>query len=405
MARFVWVPRVLVGLLLTTPVAGVHGQVRNDPPSEGQAAGALSDEQRVLADRLEKAFRGAVRKAGLRASEPGVIVAVVVKGEPVFQSSFGLANVEKKMKIGPKTTFELASDSKMMTAYAILMLVERGEIRLDNDVRTYLPEFPDYGPTYRIHVQHLVHHTSGLPEYLDVVPEHGGRDYVTNADFGRNLPAMKDRFTPQFRPGTKYEYVNTNYMLLGLIIERVTGQSYSEFVRDNIFKPMQMTGAWVHDRPKVTPKDPVWGYVQAVGYERGESGRYEASWGAHPDREEEQLTVGDGAIWCSIEDMIQWERGLRKHAGFSPATWKLAVTPTRLRNGKLNDYGFGLTLEFDAPGVLSGLSHDGSWGGFLTSYSRDVLNDRTVIALSNRGDLDLDEFVSAIDDVISDDLE
>jgi CubicO group peptidase (beta-lactamase class C family) len=387
--------RLACTIFLTLSLVLGPRSVNIAPASEPHRSGQTAAEQRRIR-RLERAFDHAVAKAGMKPTEPGVIVAVVEGGEPIFQRWFGLANVEKRSPIGPRTTFELASDTKMMTGYALLMLVERGRLKLGDDVQTYLPEFPDFGPKHRIRVRDLVHHTSGLPEYFDLEPEHGGRSYVTNADFGRNFSALKEDLDPTFIPGSKYDYCNTNYMLLGLIIERVTGESYGRFVKKNVFEPFGMKGAWVNERPRLAPRDPTLGYVNAVGYSREDDGSYTASWGAYPDREEELLTVGDGSIWCNIEDMIQWSHALREHKGLSTATWRLAITPTHFPNGKINDYGFGLSLEFDDDGELSSASHDGSWGGFLTSFDWDVTDDRAIIILSNRGDLDLSEFIDAL---------
>jgi CubicO group peptidase (beta-lactamase class C family) len=386
---------VAVALAVVAPLARVRGE-QDAARTQGHARSESKAARDALVNRLDTAFDAAVGNARMQPSEPGVIVAVVIRGQPVFQKAFGLANVEKNVKIGPKTTFELASDTKMMTGYALLMLVERGKVDLGADVRTYLPEFPDHGSKSRVLVEHLAHHSSGLPEYFSVIPEHGGRAYVTNADYGREMAAMKAQYAPRFPPGEKFEYVNTNYMLLGLIIERVTGRSYGQFLKESVFGPLGMKGAWVHERPGITPEDPELGYVNAVGYTRGAGGHYQAAWGAHPDREEELLTVGDGAVWCSIGDMIEWERGLREHKGLSPTTWRMAVTPARLHNGKLNEYGFGMGLGLDNGGALATLSHGGSWGGFLSTYNRDVIHDRTVIVLSNRGDLDIKSFATAI---------
>jgi CubicO group peptidase (beta-lactamase class C family) len=353
--------------------------------------------ERPQPQRLEAAFTAAVKKAGLRPNQPGLIAAVVEAGKPVLVKSVGLANVEKKTPISASTTFELASVSKMMTGYAVLILLESGGLGLDDSVRRHIPEFPDYGPKFQIRLEHLVHHTSGLPDYTELDdPEHAGRSFVTNAEYARSFGSMRRAFQPTFAPGARYEYSNTNYMLLGLVIERVSGRSYGTFLKENIFGPFGMKGAWVNERPRLTPRDPRLGYVNAVGYSRERGRGFVPSWGAYPDREEALLAVGDGGVWCGIEDMIAWDRGLREPKQLTDATWRRALTPTRLRGGERNDYGFGLTLEFDEGGTLTGMSHDGAWGGFGTSFNRDVEADRTIIVLSNRNEFDASDLVEAL---------
>ncbi len=349
------------------------------------------------AEAREAAVDAAVRRAGITPDGPGVAVLVVEKGRVVFRKGYGLANLKTRAPITPQTTFELASLSKPFTALAVLILHDRGKLAFDDDVRRHLPELPKPGKGRPLTVADLLRHTSGLPDYTELDPPRGGNGkYVTNADYLRLMARAKNPFKPKFPPGRKYQYSNTNYLLLALVVERASGEPFAKFMRNEIFKPLGMTGAWIHDDPRAVPKHPTLGYVNAVGYAREKKGPYRPSWGAPPFRTETLLTAGDGALWCSLEDMARWDAGLRAGKLVQAATWRQALTPTRTGNGKRNTYGFGWTLELDGRGKLTGFGHGGSWGGFLTSYSRNLAADRTVILLSNRGDLDLEKLEAAV---------
>lgn len=279
--RPLWTAMVRLAVAFLMPPWGVEAYQAPGTPAKSKtntnATVKAKAKMKDVEAPFEAAFDAAAKEAHLKPNEPGLIIAVVKGARPVFRRAIGMVSVARKTHTGPKTTFELASDTKMFTGYAILLLVDRGNLKLDEEVRTYLPEFPDYGPKHRIRVEHLVHHTSGLPEYFDPpLPNHGRRDYITNEDYARDFRALKARFQPTSVPGAKYHYCNTNYMLLALIVERVAKMPYSRFLKENIFDQMGMTGAWVHDRPNVTPRDPELGFVNAVGYER-DNGRYKAS--------------------------------------------------------------------------------------------------------------------------------
>jgi CubicO group peptidase (beta-lactamase class C family) len=322
----------------------------------------------------------------------------VQPGKPVFKKGYGLARLRDKTPITPQTLFELASVSKTFTATATLMLQERGKLSLHDDVRKYVPELPKYDSARPIKIGDLLQHTSGLPDYLSFedVPNHN-RGFWVNEDYVREFAKRRNNFPLEFPTGQKYQYENTNYMLLGLIIARVSKRSFGRFMHDEIFEPAGMKSTFVYEDPKVVSNDRA--SHCAIGYEKKKK-QWEESWGVPPYRSEQHLEVGDGAIWTSLDDMQRWDAALRGHKLISEATMKAALTPSRTRDGVTNDYGFGWQVYLDGSGIMNGFGHEGSWGGFRTSYYQYLAADRTTVILSNRGNFDPDNFWYALNDVV-----
>ncbi|HEV3343419.1 MAG TPA: serine hydrolase domain-containing protein [Pirellulales bacterium] len=339
-----------------------------------------------------------VKKNGITADGPGVAILLVQPGKPVFKKGYGLARLRDQTPITPQTLFELASVSKTFTATATLLLHERGKLSVHDDVRKYLPELPKYDPAHPIKISDLLHHTSGLPDYLaldDVPSRHG--DVLVNEDYAREFARQRQKFPLAFPTGQKYAYNNTNYMLLGLIIGRVAKKSYGQFMHDEIFLPAGMKSTFVYESPGAIPS----GRAQscAIGYEKDKKHWAEA-WGVRPFREERHLEVGDGAIWTNLEDMQHWDAALREHKLIKKATMRMALEPSKTRDGQTNGYGFGWQVYTNDSGGMNGFGHEGSWGGFRTSYYQYVLASRTTVVLSNRGNFDPDKFWYALNDVV-----
>ena len=203
-----------------------------------------------------------------------------------------------------------------------------------------------------------------------------------------------------FPTGEKFIYNNTNYMLLGLIVERVAKKSFGTFLREEIFIPTGMTSSFVYESPTSVPERRPGNDATAVGYIKGKKkGEWDAGWGAPPHRSESFLTVGDGGVWTSVEDMARWDAALRPGKLLKPETMTLALAPSKTRNGKTNSYGFGWALYLGDAGAMNGYGHDGSWRGFRTSYYRYLAADRTTLVLSNRDDFDPEKFWYDLNDV------
>lgn len=329
-------------------------------------------------------------KSGITVDGPGAALIIVEGGRVIVEKCHGLARLEEGVPIRPETTFELASVSKIFTSTAILILHERGKLSLTDDVRVHVPEVPRYDRRNPIRIVDLLRHTSGLPEYLDVPDvRNGNASFRINEDYARDMASRPRKYRQQFPAGSRHFYCNTNYLLLALIVERISGKSFGTFLRKEIFEPLGMTHSWVHESPASVPKHPELGLVHAVGYSHSEEGHLVASWGAPPFRTESLLTTGDGAVWSSLEDMLRWDVGLRSGKLLSAETLRNAWTPTRTPDGEVHDYGWGWRMSVDATGQVAEVWHSGTWSGFRCTYYRSLIEDRAIIILSNFGPLEV----------------
>jgi CubicO group peptidase (beta-lactamase class C family) len=327
-----------------------------------------------------------VADAGIKADTPGVAVLVLEHGKVVFRKSYGLAHLKDKKPITPQTTFELASCSKQFTGTAILLLHEHGKLALDDDVRKYLPELPEHDKKNPIRILHLARQISGLREYMDFENVKGKNPkFVSNEDYVSLFAKQEKKFPPYFKPGADWRYTNTNFMLLALIVERVSKQSFGAFLKKEIFEPLGMKTATVYETPNVMPHEP------ALGYHKDKN-KFEESWGPPPFRHETHLEVGDGAVWASLEDLTRWDEGWRQGKVLKPATMKQYLVPSKYGDGKTTDYAFGWGVNVDN-GKLTRMSHNGGWGGFATFVDRNVADDRTLIVLCNVDCLDVGAIV------------
>ncbi len=327
-----------------------------------------------------------VEDAGIKADTPGVAVLVLEHGKVAFRKCYGLARLKDKEHITPETTFELASVSKQFTGTAILLLHEQGKLALEDDARKYLPELPEHDKKNPIRILHLARQTSGLHEYMDF-PDVKGKNpkFVTNEDYVGLFAREEKKFPPYFKPGSDWRYTNTNYLLLALIVERVSKQPFSAFIKKEIFDPLGMKTAGVYERPNFTPHAP------ALGYQKDKN-KFDESWGTPPFRHETALVVGDGNIWASVDDLARWDEGWREGKVLKPATIKQFLHPSKYGDGQTTNYAFGWGVSVEN-GKLTNMSHNGGWGGFATYVDRNVADDRTLIVLCNVDCLNVDEIV------------
>ena len=334
---------------------------------------------------LKAAVAKLVRDTGVRSSEPGIAVLAMRPGRVLLMEGYGLADLAAKEAITACTRFELASVSKSFTATAVLILQERGLLSIDDDVRKFIPELPRYanGP---LRIRDMLHQVSGLTDYLalESVPKRN-RTYWVNTDY---LAAL-GKAPLDFPIGQKYEYNNTNYMLMALVIERAAKKPFGDVLRDEIFDPAGMKNTFVYSGPASIPANAAPPCNNAVGYEK-EKGKWVASWGFPPGHKQpEHLEVGDGAIWSNLEDMAKWDAAWRTNKLLKPAGMKLALTGSKANKS----YGLGWHLYHEDDGSLYGYGHDGYWEGFNTMYYNYLTSNHSVVLLSNRGKaIDLDKF-------------
>jgi len=304
-----------------------------------------------------------------RPDVPGAAVAVVKDGEIVYQRGYGIANLEYDIPITPATVFLVASVSKQFTAFAVAMLADQGLLSLDDDVRQYVPEMPDYGKP--ITIRHLIHHTSGLRDEFDLLAMAGYHmdDVITKEAI---LELAYRQQALNFSPGAEHLYSNTGYTLLAEIVERVTGQSFRAWTTEHLFEPLGMAHSHFHDDHQMIVKNRAQGYAQ-----KGEGG--------YKKQVVNYASVGASGLYSTVEDLARWLNNFEDGAVGGPRVLAQVNTRGRLANGDTLSYAFGQYV-----GAYKGLvrvSHGGSHRGSRTYLIRFPTKRLAVILLSN-----LDEF-------------
>jgi len=324
--------------------------------------------------------------------EPGFAILVKHNGKVVSKSYEGVRDLRSKNKIDAHTNFRLASCSKQFTAMAVMLLVHDGKLRYDETLTSIFPEFPAYGNT--ITVRTLLNHTSGLPDYEDLMdavekqkgpvwsPEHQIQDAEV-------LQLLEKEAKGKFAPGTKWEYSNSGYVVLGLIVAKHSGKSFGEFLRERVFSPLKMDSTVIFEKSKNQVASRAYGHSRKDGTL------------AETDQSSTSATQGDGGIYSNLDDLSKWDDGLSSHMLLSEKEFAPAITaaelppgaeqklaedaPDSLR-GKAIGYGFGWFLDLQSPHPL--MWHYGDTIGFKTAILRYLRDDVSVIVLCNRTDLD-----------------
>ena len=304
--------------------------------------------QSSLADRLDSLL-----KVKHEAGEFNGTVLVATNGKMKYRKAFGVAEKDRQLK--GDTPFYLGSMAKSFTGMGIMMLAEKEKLAYDDKAIKYFPELPDF--MGEVTIRNLLNHTSGIPDYYAM-----GK-YVDSMSNDMVLKVIMDLKGLEFPPGQKYSYSNTGYVLLSMLIERVSKKSYRKFLRWQIFDPIGMEYSEVFDgtQPKMSGR--------ARGHTKS---------GARNDYQ--ALTTGAGGIYSQLDDLFLWDQALYNDHLVKKETLSQAYTPARLNNGEPSYYGFGWVLEAKNPKVVQ---HSGSLAGFRSFFYRDTANKNTIILLSN----------------------
>ena len=298
---------------------------------------------------LEAGVDALVEKTGVKPTDPGLAVLITKPGGVLLMKAYGLADLRSRAPITRWTRFEIASVSKTFTATALLMLQQRGLVSVDDDIRKYIPELPHYARE-PIRIADMLHHVSGLPSYFDLknVPK-SHKTYWVSEDYPTELARQLPHFPLRFPTGRRYEYNNTNFLLMAVVVERVAGKPFAQFMHDEIFAPAGMVDTFIYDSPASVPVHSDHPCNNALGYEFKDKTWVE-NWGTVPARQETHLEVGDGAVWSNLVDMASWDAAVRTHRFLTPETMRRVLTPSRTRDGKTNAYGLGWALFMDRSG-------------------------------------------------------
>ncbi|MHA7842899.1 MAG: serine hydrolase [Winogradskyella sp.] len=294
---------------------------------------------------------------------PGATVLVAKNGKAIYRKAVGKSNLELDVDMIPENVFMLASITKQFTAVSILMLEEQGKLSLDDTITKFIPDYPTHGKTITVH--HLLNHTSGIKSYTSI----GDLRQVARQD--KTLNELIDYFKNEpmdFDPGEDYSYNNSGYVLLGKIIEVVSGENYADFIHNHIFQPLGMNASQYGSNTKLIKN-------RAMPYEEADNGYVNASYLSM------SIPHAAGALTSTIDDMLKWQNALTSNTLIKNSTLQKAINGSNLNNGEHIAYGYGLSeLTFKGS---KGYTHSGGIFGTSTDGIYFIEEDVYVIGLSN----------------------
>jgi CubicO group peptidase (beta-lactamase class C family) len=366
----------------------------------GLAAGPRTEE---VADEVAKSRAiDAILSAVTQPGAPGLAAVVRKDGRVLFEQGYGVRKLRSQEKIDAQTNFRLASLTKEFTAMAIMLLVKEGKVRYDERLTEIFPEFPAYGKA--VTVRNLLNHTGGLPDYeelMDREEKTSGPRWSADRQIQDHevLALLEQQTQGKFPPGTSWAYSNSGYVVLGLIVTKVSGVSYRDFLRERIFDPAGIKHSVVYQKGKNEITQRAYGNSK-------ENGKW-----VETDESATSATLGDGGVYSNLGDMAKWDEALEKHTLLSAQEMAPALTPVTLADGSEPDgpseaqgdhrapgkpvsYGFGWFLDpFDGHPRMW---HSGSTMGFRTMIERFTKDGLTIVILSNRTDLEPKEYSDSI---------
>ena len=330
--------------------------------------------------------------------DPGLAVLVRSNGRTIFEKGYGVRDLRTHTKIDEATNFRLASFTKQFTAMCVMTLVHDGKLRYDDHLTDVFPDFPAYGKS--ISIRNLLNHTSGLLDYEDLLEKRYPNtppEKIPQIKDAEILAMMKQQTSTKFPPGTEWEYSNTGFALLAMVVEKKSGEPFGQFLREHIFVPLKMDNTIAFENGKNEVRN------RAFGHTRSE-GKWEEK-----DQSPTSAVLGDGGIYSSLNDLAKWDDALEHHTLLSEEEMQAAVTPAvirtgtreeavRDRNGNVIHYGFGWFL--DPYKGHKRMFHDGDTVSFRTTIQRFTNNHLTIIVLCNRDDLNPQALAENVADVV-----
>ncbi|EDP71937.1 beta-lactamase [Flavobacteriales bacterium ALC-1] len=306
----------------------------------------------------------------VKANGPGVIIYVKQKDKVLYEKAFGKASMELDVNMKTKNAFNIGSISKEFTAMSILQLKEKGKLSLEDNLNMYFPNFSKNGD--KIKIRHLLSHTSGLKSHTDTIwANTDGRKYFESME---NVLNYFKKDVVKFEPGEKHDYSNVNFNLLAFIIEKVSGMSYSEYIEENIFKPLGMANSYIPNEGQAIPN-------LSTGYELKNDkivyARYHSL----------NQTRGSSSIHTTVQDLAKWYEGLMNSKVVSRETLVKAWSPYTLNNGIEEVYGYGFysDMKFGKTSIY----HNGFIFGYSTSDMYFPEDDLLILVASNISDINV----------------
>jgi len=322
-------------------------------------------ESKEIKDTIENKIDTLISHMGLSSTTPGGVVGVIKNGKIIFIKAYGLANFETKEPNKTSTLFNLASVSKQFTAAAILLLAKEKKLSLRDDIKKYLPEFPNYGTT--ITIENLVHHTCGIRSY-DVLKLLAGKTDAIETQEEIYKLIIKQK-SLNFKPGCEFLYSNSGYVLLVKIIEKTSGMTFTKFIEEKIFKPTGMNHTVIYDNPGKIIKNSAIGHTWAGDEKFKRAGNMNST------------VVGQSNIYTCIADFLQWDNNFYKGKLGKWDFTKEMTSLTKLNNGDTCRYAFG--LEIGEHNGLKTISHQGGITDFTAQYVQIPSERFSVVCLFN----------------------
>lgn len=328
------------------------------------APSAAAQPQRAIRAAIAHAV-DSLAEAALRAGPVASLSIAVVRGaDTIVLKGYGSADLENDVAATPRTVYRIGSITKQFTSSAVMQLVEQGKIGLDDEVTKYIPGYPTHGR--RVLVRHLLNHTSGIPSYTDVGAAFGRRIRL-DLPHDSLLAIVRDD-SLQFDPGTHFYYNNTGYYMLGMIIERVTGKPYGDYLSENLFEPLGLSSTvYCSSAPIIKHR--------AQGYDRSPAGLVNAAFLSMT------LPFAAGSLCSTAGDLVAWTRALHGGRVVSASSFAAMTTPVKLPSGRPMSYGFG--LQVDTLGSHRVIQHGGGINGFISSLAHYPDDSLTIAVLAN----------------------
>jgi CubicO group peptidase (beta-lactamase class C family) len=293
-------------------------------------------------------------------NETGCAVLVAQKGNVIYKKAFGIADIELNVPMQPNMVFRIGSITKQFTAVCILQLMEQGKLGLQDDITKFIPDYPTQA--YKITIEHLLTHTSGIQSYTGMK---NFQDYIRKDMKPAEIIDLFKNQPMEFAPGTKWNYNNSGYVLLGYIIEKVSGKSYPQYLEDNIFKPLGMTNSYYGDNNRIIRN-------RASGYQPGKDGIVNA------DIMSMTMPYAAGSIESTVEDLFKWHQAIHSYKLVKKESLDKAFAEYKLADGKGARYGYGWGIN-----TVQGsptIEHGGGINGFLT-HSLYLPNEDVFVAV------------------------
>jgi CubicO group peptidase (beta-lactamase class C family) len=313
---------------------------------------------------------------------PGCALGIIKNGELVYAKGYGLANMEYDIPISASSVFRIGSTSKQFTAACIVLLAEQGKLTLDDKLNSFFPDFPDYAE--KISIRHLLNHTSGIRDYLQIAYLRGlmGDAFYTDTDIMQWLVRQSDL---NFEPGEEYLYSNSGYWLLGQIVKEVSGVNMADFARQEIFEPLGMHDTHFHNDHTRIVKN------RASGYAPAGNGHFRISMTT-------LNMIGDGGIFTTINDIKKWDDAFYHSTVLGETFWNMMTQRGVLNNGEAINYASGLSMgEYKG---LKTIRHGGAFVGFRADLLRFPEQRLTIAVFANRADANASLKANQVADVL-----